>query len=1040
MPAESRKSRVLLYGGSTLFLVATLALISAFFYLRHNSGDIAQYYVGKLTHEAGLSVQLPRVDVTFWPAPALIVDDFSLEGNDWRFSVKEMKLRPDLTALLRGAFVPDFLELTHPVLRAGNPTGLLSGVGMLFSSGPDDNVKGPNNITLTVKNGEVHAVENNVVSPLFSGINLTTDMAGASDGSRQCEIGIRGNLHRDGISLPVSLEGAVFLHGNDRQAHGSPRRITIKDVTLRLDNDTAGFDAVLTLPGYAPGDAPRSAASAGGVHIAVVPSPAQSGRNAGADVRNPSASEDSFRLAGRLRMRRVSLTRWLGFGRILPPGLQWALDDVTDADLDFSMDEKGLDVPSIIAHAAGARFVGSGDVKSWAVPEVALDLKAERLDLVEALPEAAGRMPSPPPFPHRPLTPVPGAPLKPGETGLSYDIRLGAQSLDYGPLTLEDAKVVISEGKLDESGLEDTLLTATAGLYGGNVQGLAVFGGGAQHPYAISAHFRDVKGEELARSLDVLPVQSGRMRADVSIRSQGRILAEFLEKLTGKVEVGVSQGELRPLPSGKKDGKISPEQNRSQTKSLDFNSLTLELDIAGSSVFENEKGRLGLNGQWLSVLNRSGYSLRTGITGMIYFGGETLLSFQNRPGVLTLQSANTQGALAELRGNFSCMGDKELASVSNGHLSSSGVEADGDARLFEDGERLAYRGTISARLLDAARVPEFAGKGGKPFLGGLRSMSLRADVKGDMQEISFDNLQAVVDTIPLRGRFSAALHNQASFEFDLAVEEFAFDRFFQKSGAAPKNSGKPWDLRALRDVRAKGILRVGKLRLWHFLLQDVNIPVALDNGRLAAEPLTARIYGGSLSGKSFLEFSRGLSFESSFSAEGANLDAASRDIGTNVLLGGKMNFTLNLAGLLTGVDPVARTLNGSWRFVVLDGSYQKLDKNGDLRGKATLFDTARASGDIRAGVAQGNDFVLRGNDLVMRGGGFADFDKDILDCDFVINMKNLPDIPVRLHGGFKDSKTTVSVGKVILNTIGGISKGIFDILGDVAHGAWKLVR
>ncbi|MDR2745302.1 MAG: AsmA family protein, partial [Desulfovibrio sp.] len=946
IPAESRALRVLLYAASALFLAVPLALLFAFFYLRHNSGTITQRYVDGLAHGTGFSIRLPRVDVSLWPVPALIAGDFSLEGNGWHFSAKEIRLRPDLTAILRGAFIPNFLELTRPVLRVGNSGAMPPNIGVLFGSGSDDGGEGPDSIKLTVKNGEIFAVENDLVFPLASGLDLTADMTKTRDGRRRCGIETGGNFHKDGTALPFSLKGSAFLYGSGGQT-GSLHQVTMEDIILRLDNDAARLDAVLTLPGNAPDDAPRPAAPETGFRIAVVPPPAQSVEDAGIVAQRASVSEDSFRLKGRLRVRRVSLSRWLGFGRILPPGLQWALDDVTDAVLNFSMDKKGLDVPSIVAHAAGARFVGAGGVKSWGVPRVALDLRAERLELLEALPEAAGRMPFPPPFAHRPLTPVPGEPLKPGETGLGYDIRLGAQFLGYGPLVLEDAGVVIREGKLDENGLEDTLLTAAAGLYGGNVQGQAVFGGGEQHPYAISAHFRDVRGEDLARSLGVLPVQSGHMRADVNIKSQGRALAEFLEKLTGRVEVGVGLGALRPLQFGKNAGKNSPGQDRNRAEALNFDSLTLKLNITGPSAFENEKGRLGLNGHWSSVLNRAGYSLRTDITGIVHFGEGALPSFQNSPGVITLQSvaANTQSVLAEIRGNFSCKSDSGLVSISDGHLSSSGIEADGDAQFFRDGERLAYKGTISARCRDAARLAELAGMGGKRFLSSLRPISVKADVKGNMQEIALDNLSAAIGAVSLHGSFFAAFHNQPSFAFDLAVEEFAFDRFFQENGATSKNADKAWDLRALRDVRAKGTLRFGRLKLWHFLLRDVNIPVTLDNGRLTADPLTALVYGGSLTGKSILEFARGLRFESNFSIGKVNLDAASRDISASVLLGGKMDVTLDLTGLLTGVGSVSQPLNGSWRFIVRDGSYQKLDKNGDPKGKATLFDTAQASGD-----------------------------------------------------------------------------------------------
>jgi AsmA protein len=1041
MPAESRKFRVLLYAVPALFLAALLA----FFYLRNHLAAIAQGYVDRLAYGTHLSVQLPRVDVSFWPAPALVAGDFSLEGDGWHFSAKEIRLRPNLMGALRGAFIPDSLELTNPVLRAGNSAAMPSDIGMLFGPDSEDSGEGPDDIKLTVKNGEVIVVENDVDSPLVSVVDLTAGMIKARDGSRRCEIKMGGGFYRDGMYLPFFLGGDVFLRGGGRQAYSSFHQLAMEDVVIRLDNDAARLDAVLTLPGNAPNipdDAPRPALSGAGFHIVVVPPPAQPGESDGTAEQRAPAPEDSFKLEGTVRVLRVSLSRWFGFGRILPPGLQRALDDVTDAVLNFSMDKKGLEVSSIAGHAAEARFTGSGNVKSWAEPKVALDLKTERLELLEALPEAAGRMPSPPFFAHSPLTPVPGAPLRPGETGLGYDIRLAAHFLGYGPLALEDAEVVIREGKPDENGPEDTLLTAAAGLYGGNVQGQAVFGGGARRPYAVSAYFRDVRGEDLSRSLGVLPVQSGHMRAKVNIKSQGSTLGEFFEKLTGRVEVGVGQGALRPLPSEKKTEKISSEQNRNQSGALNFDSLALELDITGASVFEAEKGRLGLNGHWSSVLSRAGYSLRADLTGMVRFGEGAFPSFNNSPGVLVLQSssANGQGVLAELRGNFSRMSDNGLISISNGHLSSSVIEADGDARLFREGESFAYRGMISARCRDAVRAAELAGLGSKRLPGGLRRFFVKADVKGNMREITLDNLQAIIGDVPVRGSLSAAFHNQLSLEFNLAVGEFSFERFFKGNGAAPKNSAEPWDMRALRDARAKGILRFGRLKLWHFLLRDVNIPVTLDNGRLTAAPLTARLYGGSLGGKGILNFARGLNFESDFSVEGANLDAASRDISTAALLGGKMNITLNLSGHLTGASAASRSLNGSWRFVVRNGSYQKLGKNGAPGGKATLFDSAQASGDIKAGVAHGNDFVLRGKDLVMRGGGLADFNNDVLDCDFVINMKNLPDIPVHLHGSFKDSKTTVSVGKVLLNTLGGIPKGIFDILGDVVHGAWKLVR
>jgi len=164
-----------------------------------------------------------------------------------------------------------------------------------------------------------------------------------------------------------------------------------------------------------------------------------------------------FLVEGRLQLQRASLTEWLGFARNLAPGLQVALDDVTRGSLDFSLDGKGLRVPHIDVVAAGSRFLGSGGVASWAKPELVLDLKADTVDLGRAIPESVGVQPAEPRYGHGPLTPLPGKPVMPGEVGLDYNIRLGATRVNYGPIVINEALVVIKQGLIDPATrLEDT--------------------------------------------------------------------------------------------------------------------------------------------------------------------------------------------------------------------------------------------------------------------------------------------------------------------------------------------------------------------------------------------------------------------------------------------------------------------------------------------------------------------------------------------------------------------------------------------------------
>ncbi|MFG6375536.1 MAG: hypothetical protein K1W05_06345, partial [Desulfovibrio sp.] len=109
------------------------------------------------------------------------------------------------------------------------------------------------------------------------------------------------------------------------------------------------------------------------------------------------------------------------------PGLAIALDNITDGSLDFILTSGGLIVPRIRACSTGSCFTGSGSVKSFAKPDVVLDLQTDFVDLGKAIPEAVGEFPNAPRFSHEPLTPFPGTPTNPGETGIDYNINHASQ-------------------------------------------------------------------------------------------------------------------------------------------------------------------------------------------------------------------------------------------------------------------------------------------------------------------------------------------------------------------------------------------------------------------------------------------------------------------------------------------------------------------------------------------------------------------------------------------------------------------------------------
>ncbi|MGE9984382.1 AsmA family protein [Desulfovibrio sp. SGI.169] len=1055
---SSCRTRLLLRIFLALLIGLSVLLATAIHLLQRNPEALTRHYLDELSRRTGLVFAVEGVDVALLPVPSIAVSNASVEGNGLHFSVAYATLRPDFWALLRGAFEPRNVSLLRPRLRGalrlplGDPEALAGGYGGGGGALPEL----PDDCRVTIVQGELDLTGADGARLQLDGLQCRLDTESPARVSGRVFLGA-ALLRRQGASL-VRLDHFLVEGESDlREPLTATPRLLVSGalrwpphleqfrLALNLQGESTGWTARADLRGALARDreslpfglAGTAAMRGGKQGVSLERIQLEFGPDSGelsGTLRLPGMGQ-GFSLDGRLLLHRASLTQWLGFARNLAPGLQLALDNLTDGSLDFHLDGQGLKVPRIAVRCAGARFTGSGGVASWARPEVALDLKADRLNLGLAIPESVGKPPPAPRFFHEALTPMPGEPLQPGETGIGYDIRLAAAGVDYGPLFIEDARVVITPGKLDKNGLEDTLITADGRLYGGDLHGECILGGGRAHAYAISMRLRDVNGAPLGRALPVLPVKSGRLRANVEIMSQGRELAEFLGKLRGVINVRGERGGLR-LPDAAGD--------------LAFSDMEVELR-ARSAVWE--KGRLGLDGQWRGALNSANLNGRADLDGRLWFGGSGNLDFRNLPGNLSLRlspalSSLPEGLQADISGDFSCQGARGLFAVGNAHASALGVELRGQAQISGGKGGLAWQGSVSALSRNLNRTLRLAFNTAAKLPPSLNRVSLEADFKGGPDALSLSNIRARLDQSVIDGSLSVSLRApQPGLHMALGVDTVDLNRYVhdqkdapaqQKGAAGP--SGEKWNFGFMRDFNARGELRVKNLIGWRFKAQELKLPFTLENGLLHCGPGTARFYGSTLQSQSKIDFTRGLRFESSLAVADFDLAAASRDRGGDAVLGGRGSLSSEVRGALTGPGQLPAALDGAWRFTVRDGSYQKRGGDGRLKGKPTLFGLASASGSITAGVVRSQDFILQGPGLKVHGGGRINLNDETLDCNFTVNMKNLPDFPLRLYGSLHDSKSSIGAGKLILNTIGGITSGFVDVLGGIVEGAWKLFR
>ena len=1098
-------SRIRLITRILLALLLTLSAMSAgvFWLLQRNPQALAEHYIDQIAASTGLAITVESVNVALLPLPSLAVSNASVQGNGLNFTVAYATLRPDFLALLRGELLPRNITLLRPQFQgrvpialanalllpaetaadapaatpaaaapaapaAAGESSLQSWIAQLASGTGAQASLLPGRFRLAVSQGEVILTGTDQARLTATGLQCDIEAAETTrlQGNFFCATAVvqaeglpparldhlslegktnlatplsstplltaRGTLQlpiwlaRLNFSLALKADERGWSLANDLEAEMRkdevllPAHITGTVSGLKGDSQTLNLENMRLLLG------PDDVAVSGALHL---------------------GGPDTFLMEGRLLIQRASLTEWLGFARNLAPGLQVALDEVTQGSLDFSLDGAGLRVPHIDVTAAGSRFLGSGGVASWARPELVLDLKAETVNLGRAIPESVGIQPPEPRYGHGPLTPMPGKPVVPGEVGLDYNIRLGAARVNYGPIVINDALVVIKQGLVDQmTHFEDTLLIVDGTLYGGSVKGDTILGGSPDTPYAIRLHMRDVNGENLARDLPVMPVSGGKMRGDVDIMSQGRELDVFLGKLRGTVTARAEKGQLRP-PSN--------ASSKASLGAVGFKTLDVSLKARTAAW---DQGRLGLEGQWAATIADEGIDADVALNGRLWFSGDGAgggnMDFQNLPGTLKAslsaeKSIQPEGIQAQVSGRFSCQAARNQLSVSDAHATALGADISGSAQIGMGKDGLAWQGKISALVPDSSKTLRLMGATSPNVPQALRRIELDTAFKGDATSLSLTELNAKVDQNTLAGSSGLDWRKELALRFKLSMPHLDLDRYMgDKSGGGsadgpkPRKAaeGKPWDLRFMKGFSAEGEAHVGQLTLWKLHTQDLRLKVKMDNGNLRYESLGGRFYGAPLAAHGELRFNKGVSFANSLTIDSFDLAAASKDRGGNVALGGQATINSEADADLTASGQMPARLNGKWRFNVHNGFYQSREKDGQLKGKPTRFDASGSSGTVTAGMAKSGDFYLKGQDLTVTGGGWVDLNNETLDCNFTVNMKNLPEFPLRLYGSLDNSKTSIGAGKLLLNTLGGLTMGVVDVLGSVVEGTWKLFR
>ena len=745
-------------------------------------------------------------------------------------------------------------------------------------------------------------------------------------------------------------------------------------------------------------------------------------------------------LKGRADVQHFSLTRWFGFGRLMDPGLQHALDNIRATFHDFELTLKGVVVPRLTAWVEGIELHGSGSCTEFLKPVVRIDAHAKKADLNRVFTELHGEFPDlshlPPPV--LPLTPSSRhTPPAPGSVTVGYDIHISA----------DDAKIMnFNVGGADVHVIPapqyGTMLTIDVGdLYGGKAESKVYI----QDKIRVVADLTSVALDGPSAALAGHPVLTGSLKdgkVDISFAPGNGI--QMLTTLGGTVKAAMENGAIcvkdrEPVPYERflVDAEAQAVSGR--------NAKTLP-------PFVNFAGR------WSALYDSNNWAAQTKnakatLAFSTKYGLPWLFKEQNIPLSLTLKKslcpAFTQDITLSVSGKSSLDIDKGTLSLKQGSAKHSLFNFSGDTyftSIFHKPSASGQGRLHSPALKDAAAL-----FGITLPAGSEKTAFSTADVQSRFavtpERFSLSELQGTVDDSAIRGNITYDWKNRNRIEGRLSTAFLDLDSYLhqQENDQSPPSDRTKLPLGFLKDTDVSLALFADRFRLFSVPLSKVSLNVTQKDGTLST-PLSLTLPGGSRAS--------GL-LKASLSADSSQADIALQarapqinmmelclQRGQKTLISGTGSAEISLQSTQKYWDDWKRTLDGFFTFLVTNGAIitpPAPDSENVQKPSRTSFSTMSMSGTVHDGIVSCKDFLIQDSMLDVKGEGTVSLDKESIDARATITLAGIPEMPVELKGNMFSPQVSYKLLGAVTGTVGNIGSSIFDLMGTIVTTPLKLL-
>jgi len=340
----------------------------------------------------------------------------------------------------------------------------------------------------------------------------------------------------------------------------------------------------------------------------------------------------------------------------------------------------------------------------------------------------------------------------------------------------------------------------------------------------------------------------------------------------------------------------------------------------------------------------------------------------------------------------------------------------------------------------------------------LELVQINSEFEGSTTSINAKSLNVTLDQSKLSGNLAINDFANPAINFKLALDEIDADRYLPpaeenkssaKTAVAPPAAAaaagaSQLPLETLRQINAKGVLDIGKLKISGTHSENIHIELNAANGDIKLKPMSADLYQGQYQGNVSLD-ARGKTLKVAIdeSLKGVQAGPLLLDLTGDDKISGVVNASAKLSGNGATVEKIKQTLTGNGDFSFTNGALKGFNIADSIRqAKAALggqkpaesdkplqTDFSSLSGSFKAtnGVIDNQDLLAKSPLLRINGAGLIDLGKNALDYGIDVSivgsasgqggedlaeLKGLT-IPVKLKGSLDDPKISVDLASML---------------------------